>query len=44
MTGNTSAGGNTKDVERIIPLKYLSNISKTLEMSIVNLIVKLITF
>ena len=32
ITGNTSAGGNTKDVEIIGPLKYLSNFCRTLEM------------
>ena len=25
ITGNTPAGGNTKDVEIIVPLKHLSN-------------------
>ena len=25
ITGNTPAGGNTKDVKIIVPLKYLSN-------------------
>ena len=30
-SGNTS--GNTKDVEIIVPLKYLSNFQRTLEMS-----------
>ena len=29
---NTSADGNTKDVETIVPLKYLSNLCRTLEM------------
>ena len=29
---NTSADGNTKAVETIVPLKYLSNLCRTLEM------------
>ena len=29
-TGNTPADGNTKDVEIIVPLKYLSNFWRTL--------------
>ena len=32
ITGNTPAGGNTKDVKIIVPLKYLSNFWITLEM------------
>ena len=32
ITGNTPASGNTKDVEIIGPLKYLSNFCRTLEM------------
>ena len=32
MTGKTPAAGNTKDVEIIVPLKYLSNFWRTLEM------------
>ena len=39
ITGNTPADGNRKDVEIIVPLKYLSNFWRTLEMP---LIVKLI--
>ena len=31
ITGNTPADGNTKDVEIIVPLKYLSNLWRTLE-------------
>ena len=41
ITGNTPNDGNTKDVETIVPLKYLSNFWRTLEMP---LIVKLILF
>ena len=41
ITGKTPAAGNTKDVEIIVPLKYLSNFWRTLEMP---LIVKLIFF
>ena len=36
MTGNTSAGGNTKDVKIIVPLKYLNNFWRTLEMPLIN--------
>ena len=36
ITGNTPADGNTKDVEIIMPLKYLSNFWRTLEMSLIN--------
>ena len=28
--------GNTKDVEIIVPLKYLTNFSRTLEMPLIN--------
>ena len=41
ITGNTPADGSTKDVEIIVPLKYLSNFWRTLEMP---LIVKSILF
>ena len=41
VTGETPADRNTKDVEIIVPLKYLSNFWRTLEMP---LIVKLIFF
>ena len=34
-TGNTPADGNTKDVEIIVPLKYLSNFWRTLEMPLI---------
>ena len=36
ITGNTPADGNTKDVEIIVPLKYLSNFWRTLEMSLIH--------
>ena len=35
ITGN-NPGGNTKDVEIIVPLKYLSNFWRTLEMLLIN--------
>ena len=31
ITGKTPVNGNTKDVEIIVPLKYLSNFWRTLE-------------
>ena len=36
MTGKTPNDGNTKDVEIIVPLKYLSNFWRTLEMALIN--------
>ena len=36
ITGNAPAAGNTKDVEIIVPLKYLSNFWRTLEMPLIN--------
>ena len=36
ITGSTSAMGNTKDVKIIVPLKYLSNFWRTLEMPLIN--------
>ena len=42
ITGKTPAAGNTKDVERIVPLKYLSNFWRTLEMPLINCEVNLI--
>ena len=36
ITGKTPAAGNTKDVEIIVPLKYLSNFWRTLEMPLIN--------
>ena len=42
ITGNTPSNGNTKDVEIIVPLKYLSNFWRTLEMPLINCEVNLI--
>ena len=42
ITGKTPAAGNTKDVEIIAPLKYLSNFWRTLEMPLINCEVNLI--
>ena len=36
ITENTPAGGNIKDVNIIIPLKYLNNFWRTLEMPLIN--------
>ena len=36
ITGSTSAMGNTKDDKIIVPLKYLSNFWKTLEIPLIN--------
>ena len=36
ITGNTPADGNTKNVEIMVPLKYLSNFWRTLEMPLIN--------
>ena len=36
ITGDTPDGGNTKDVEIMVQLKYLSNFWRTLEMSLIN--------
>ena len=41
-TGKTPNNGNTKDVEIIVPLKYLSNFWRTLEMPLINCEVNLI--
>ena len=41
LTGKTPAAGNTKDVEIIVPLKYLSNFWRTLEMPLINCEVEL---
>ena len=43
ITGKTPAVDNTKDVEIIVPLKYLSNFWRTLEMSLINCEVNLDT-
>ena len=42
MTGKTRNNGNTKDLEIIVPLKYLSNFWRTLEMPLINCEVNLI--
>ena len=42
ITGKTPADKNTKDVEIIVPLKYLSNFWRTLEMPLINCEVNLI--
>ena len=42
ITGKTPAAGNEKDVEIIVPLKYLSNIWRTLEIPLINCEVNLI--
>ena len=42
ITGKIPDDGNTKDVEIIVPLKYLSNFWRTLEMPLINCEVNLI--
>ena len=42
ITGKTLDDGNTKDVAIIVPLKYLSNFWRTLEMPLINCEVNLI--
>ena len=42
ITGKTHAAGHTKDVEIIVPLKYLSNFWRTLEMPLINCEINLI--
>ena len=42
ITGNTPNNGNAKDVEIFVPLKYLSNFWRTLEMPLINCEVNLI--
>ena len=42
VTGETPADRNTKDVEIIVPLKYLRNFWRTLEMALINCEVNLI--
>ena len=42
ITGSTPADGNTKKAEIIVPLKYLSNFWRTLEMPLINCKVNLI--
>ena len=41
-TGNTTDVGNTKDGEIAVPLKYLSNFWRTLEMPLINCEIDLI--
>ena len=36
ITGGTPAGSNEKDVEIVVPLKYLSNFWRTREMPLIN--------
>ena len=42
ITGNTPNDDNTKDVEIIVPLKYLSNFLRTFEMPLISFEVNLI--
>ena len=42
ITGKTRDDGNTKNAEIVVPLKYLSNFWKTLEMALINCEVNLI--
>ena len=42
ITRKTIAAGNTKDVEIAVPLKYLSNFYRTLEMLLINYEINLI--
>ena len=42
ITENTPADGNEKDVEIMVPLKYLSNFWRILEMPLINCEVNLI--
>ena len=42
ITGKTPAGVNTKDVKIAVPLKYLSNFWRTLEVPLINCEVNLI--
>ena len=42
MTGKTPDDGNTKDVEILVPLKYIRNFWRTLEMPLINCEVELI--
>ena len=36
ITGRAPCAGNTKNVEIAVPLKYLNNFSRTLEMPLIN--------
>ena len=42
ITGKTPATGNTKDVEKAVLLKYLSNFWKALEVLLINCEINLI--
>ena len=42
ITEKTPAAGNTKDVETVVPLKYLSNFWRTLEITLINCEINLI--
>ena len=42
ITGKTPANGNTKDVEKAVLLKYLSNFWKALEVLLINCEINLI--
>ena len=42
ITGKTPPAGNTKDVEIIVPLKYLNVFWRTLELPLINFGVNLI--
>ena len=42
ITGKTPAAGNEKNVEIMVPLKYLSNFWRTLEMTLINFEVNLL--
>ena len=42
ITGKTPNNGNTKNVEIIVPLKYLSTFWRTLEMPLINCEVNII--
>ena len=42
ITGKTPNNGNEEDVEIMVPLKYLSNFWRTLEMPLINCEVNLI--
>ena len=43
ITGKTPNNGNTKDIEIIVPLKYLSNFWGTIEMLLINCEVNIIS-
>ena len=42
ITGKTPATGNEKDFETVVPLKYLSNFWRTLEIPLINYQINLI--